>query len=226
MGKPINLNCNFLGEIPPTGAAGATTYYPCNDGFNLICTSSLGLGVLRKANDTGAQLQFDATAEVAWANIYFPPILDPAQGFYMETKMRMQNIGDNAALDADWGLVSVIDSTTWANLDDATMTSGARFHMDGNSADIRAQSTGGASSVSSTDTTVDNSTSAYKIFTIQGDGNGVVKLSIAAAMVLTSTSFLISTTIPLGMIFNIEKSSDDTLAVMQIDYVRLTGVSI
>ena len=226
MAKPISIYTGFVGEIPATGAAGSTTYYPTQDGINLVCTSTLGLGVLRKATDTGLQLQFDAVAEAAYAAIYLPPIIDPSKPFHMQTKLRLSNIGDNAALDADWGLVSVIDATTLANLDDASMTSGARFHMDGNSANIMAQGSGGAAAIASTDTTIDNVTTAYKVFDISSGGDGVVRMYAAAAAVLSSTSFAISTTIPLGVLINIEKTSDDTLAVLVADYLYVNGTSI
>lgn len=204
-----------------TGAVGGTLITP----NGLICTSALGLGVLQQTGGRGAQLQFDATAEVAYANIY-GPLLDVTKGFNVKCRTHLTNIGDNAALDVDFCMVDVVNATTIADLDDASVLNRVGFHMDGNSANILAQSLGGAT-LAKTDTTLDNVTTAgaYKTFSIHCTPAGVCTLRVDGVQVLTSSSFALDGTTAVRPFIGIEKVSDDTVCVVVIDYIEINGVS-
>lgn len=207
---------DFSTGCPATGAVASA-----GTGDSLIYGSALGLGVLPYAASgaytTGlAALQFDNTAEVALAYMQTAPVFNIAYGITFSTTLNLNDIGDAAALDTDWGIGDVLNATTRANLDDAGLTKGVRFHMDGNSANIMAQSIGGTTPITSTDTTADNVTTVttgLKRFDIIARPTGICELYVAGSRVLSSTVFDISTSGLFGAFINMEKTSDDTTAL-------------
>lgn len=230
MGTKVEIHERFIGWAPPTGAVAGPQYYHANGDALLVLSSALGLGVLHTAGSPSIYGQFDAVAEIAHASIYLPPILDPAKEIYVRMKKRMTAIGDNAALDVDWGLANVIDATTIADMGDASLTKYALFHLDGNSANILARSSDASTTVSATDTTIDNSLTVMKVFEIHKTSSGVVKLWIDGVQVLTSTTFAIPTssasTGALGVILNMEKTSDDTLGAWLLEELDIVGETV
>lgn len=216
------LNGQFL---TPTGAAGAAA--DVLEPAGLVAASVVGLGVKNVLIDGAAyDLEFDAVAEVADASIRCSANLLASKGATLEADLHMTNIGDNAALDADWGLCTLTDTAS-VRADIETAADLAMFHMDGNSANILAQSDNGTTDVAPTDTTIDNVTTAlsYKKFKTIVRPSGTVEFWIDGVRALASTVFAVATTALLGGIVNIEKTSDDTVAVLRMKRLRIAGAA-
>jgi hypothetical protein len=226
------------GETPPNGkgsivikltgheafaATGATAGDECVDGFEL--ESALGLGVLpTDAEDGGVTLQFDATAEIALASVRtFNDCFPVDKGLTFEVDLVVADKGDNAALDIDWGFGTALTTNSEANIDHADMVQLACFHMDGNSDNILAQSDDNTTDVANTDTTIDNdsTTDVSKKFKIVVRPTGSVEFWIAGARVLSSTTFALLSTAVVGAFVNVEKTSDDTTAVLIFKNLRI-----
>lgn len=226
MGQLIEIHERFLGAIPPTGATAGPTYLAVNGGHTLVLTSALGLGVTKVAGAPGIAGTFDAVAEVAHAGIYLPPILNPAKPFYVRGKFRLTNIGDANALDFDFGLANVIDATVLANMGDASLTKYALFHMDGNSANILCRASDSSATLSPTDTNIDNDTGVSKVFEIIRGATSQFYMYIDGARVLSGSTMPFSATGALGVILNMEKTSDDTEAAWLLEELDITGESV
>lgn len=213
---------DFTGVLPPTGAVAGPTYF---GPFQL--DSALGLGVLNGTGiDPYAQLEFDAVAEIASAAISTKIAFDSSKGMKFEADIHMTNIGDNVALDVDFGFVNVYDGTVRANIDDASLTRHALFHMDGASSSILLQSDDDSTDVAPVDTTLDNVTTAgaYKNFILIVRPTGLVEGYIDGVRVLSGTVFGIgSTAAAFAAIVNVEKTSDDTVAILRCSKLRVTG---
>jgi hypothetical protein len=206
-----------------TGAAGAGAIVHTN---GLRVTSALGLGVLNQdANDGGGQLEFDAVAEIAQASIETPVAFKVSGGITLDVELHLTDIGDNAALDVDWGMAAVLNATTRADLDDASTTSIAGFHMDGSADAILAQSDNGTTDVAPVDTGVVNvvTAGAYKKFKVIVRPAGTVEFWVDGVRKLPSTAFAVLATHVLGGFINMEKTSDNTTAVLKFRRFRMAG---
>ena len=221
MATQVNLVQNFTQDTAATGIVAGPVYSP----FGII-ESALGLGTLRTANDSGLTMEFDAVAEIAATSWEISPILDPKKGIYLEMTLRVSNIGDDATLDMYWGLYAEITDTIRQDSDDSGLTKHARFHMDGNSANILCESDDATTDVSAVDTTIDNVTGTNKVFIIQVDLTGGVKFYIDGSEVLSATTFKVSDTGPFGVFIGMEKTSNDTVAILLLEQVKLRGWTI
>lgn len=200
------------GKHEATGGTAGTIGY----GGGLLASSALGSGV----TDTGAggvTGAFDAVAEVAHASLY-GGIFKVSRGVTAEFELHLTNIGDDAALDTDWGLGSILTANSIADIDHADMAQLACFHMDGNSANILAQSDDATTDVAVVDTTVDNVTTAgaTKKFKIVGRSSGAIEFWVdddgaGYDRVLSSTTFAVSSAAVLNAFINMEKTSNDTV---------------
>lgn len=208
-----------------TGAASTTKFHPAG----LAAKSILGLGVSPLAAEGGgADLSFDAVAEVALASIRGVNATYPvAKGITLEAELVVADKGDNAALDIDWGLGSALTTNSEANIDHGDMVHLAAFHMDGNSDNILAQSDNDVTDVAPVDTTIDNdsTTDVPKRFKIVVRPTGVVEFWINEARVLASTAFAVGAAALLAPFVNMEKSSDDTTAQILLKKLRVAGGS-
>jgi hypothetical protein len=214
------LSSDFVGVFEASGAASATKYHAT--GFT--ATGTLGLGVHQIAGeDGGAQLDFDAVAEVANAVLYSPDVFPVDKGIRLEARLYLSDIGDAAALDVDWGLGTLLTANSRANIDHAEMVNLACFHLDGSSANILAQSDDDTTDVAPVDTTIDNALDTAKEFVILVRPTGAVEFWIDGARVLSTTTFAVGATAALCAFINLEKTSDDTTAVMVVDRIRVTG---
>jgi len=223
-----SLDYSYAGQgFTPTGAVAATNAF----GDGLLCKSILGLGNVAidgsATLNPACKLQFDAVAEIALASIRTPGVFQVDQGITMAATLHLENIGDAAALDTDWGFVHTLDTTTEANLDDATATQLATFHMDGNSANILVQSDDATTDVAAVDSTSDNvatdAAASFKDFFLLVRKNGNVTFWIDGTQILSSTTFaLLSTAVVYGII-NMEKTSDDTVAELNLASCRFAG---
>lgn len=213
----------FVYDAQPVDLTGAVagTSSPCGD---WTAHSVLGLGSTQDQAQGALSLAFDATAEVAQASIETPVCMSITKGISFEMVLNLEDIGDNAALDIDWGLGNVLDATTRANMDDGTLTQHVRFHMNGASANILAESDDGTTDVAAADTTIDNVVTAgsRKRFNIIARPDLSCELWIDEVQVLTSTSFLLASGL-FAAFFNMEKTSNDTTAEGVISYARAAG---
>lgn len=188
--------------------------------------SILGLGATLDPAVGGCSLAFDAVAEVAQVSIETPVCLSITKGIIAEFDLNAESIGDNAALDIDFGLFNVLDATTRANMDDATLTRKAAFHMDGNSANILFGSDDDTTDVAEVDTTVDNDTTAgaTKECVVVMRPSGIVECWVAGVRRLAATVFSVGAAAGLfGAACNAEKTNDDTTAEIVLKRARITG---
>lgn len=219
----IEIVKHFGSPITETGNNGGGTPVH-SDGLRLV--SALGLGVRNVAGaGGGADLEFDAVAEIAQASIETPDAFLVSAGVTFEARLHLPDIGDSTTLDIDWGLVAAITANSRADMDHADATDLALFHMDGNAADILAQSDNNTIDVPAADTTIDNVTTAgaYKDFKVIGRPDGTCEFWIDRVRVLSSTAFAVRTTAVLAGIINIEKTSNDTLAKVRVERFRVAG---
>lgn len=229
------------GQLPPNGvgsvelrltgaesfiATGATAGQ-LNGPAGFEVKSALGLGVLpNDAEGGGVKFQFDATAEVGLASLRTINDTWPVdQGITFEAKLVVADKGDNAALDIDFGLGTALTANSEADIDHADMAQLACFHMDGNSDNILAQSDDATTDVAPVDTTIDNdsATDVPKRFKIIVRPSGSVEFWIDGARVLSSTAFAVLSTAVLAAFVNVEKTSDDTTAVLLLSDLRVAG---
>ncbi len=212
---------DFLSPVTVTGATAGDLF-----SGDLRLVSALGLGVKNVVGaNGGVDLEFDAVAEVAQASIETEAIFLASKGVTFEARLHLPTNGDAAAFDADWGLGTALTANSRASIDHADMVNLAAFHMDGASTAINAQSDNNVTDVAPVDTTVVNVTTAlaYKEFKAIVRPAGTVEFWIDGARVLPSTVFAVATTAVLCGFINIEKTSDDTLAVLRIDRIRVAG---
>lgn len=177
-------------------------------------TNGLGTTVLAGG---GIQLAFDAVSEAAQAADYSERTFPIASNWILEGRMAVFNIGDNAALDIDIGVASASHATDFESVAEFVA-----LHLDGNALDIYAHSDDGTTDVAPTDTTVNAVDDTYFDFVIDGRDPTDVQIYINGVLVLGGTTFTLSAaTGPLKAIVEIEKTSDDTVADVRVDYLRV-----
>ncbi len=214
---------DFVAPLVETGAAGGGTVTNY-DGLRLV--SALGLGVKNVAGaNGGADLEFDAQAEIAQASIETPEVFKASGGVTFEARLHLPDIADAAAFDAVWGLVDGITANSRASMDHTDATDLALFHMDGNAAAILAESDDNTTDVSPVDTTIVNVVAAgsFKDFKIIIRTDGSAEFYIDGVRVLSSTTFAVRSTAVLGAIVNAEKTADATTAKIRIVKLRVAG---
>lgn len=208
-----------------TGAAGAAADFVQPGG--LVASSVLGLGLLNELVDGAAySLNFDAVAEVADASVRCSANLLASKGATLEVDLHLTDIGDATALDVDWGFATLVDTdSVKADLD--TAADNALFHMDGATATILCQSDNGTTDVAPTTSGLSNVTTAlaYKNCIVIVRPTGAVEFWIDKVRVASATTFAVATTALLGGIVNIEKTSDDTTAVLKFKRLRICGAA-
>jgi predicted RecA/RadA family phage recombinase len=187
--------------------------------------ATLGLGVTNSGGVIGPvipKLAFDAVAEIAQAAILSDGSVPVADGPIFEGRIAVFDIGDNAALDINWGLANASHGT---NAD--SITESAFFHLDGNALDVKAESDDGTTEVNATDTTVDAVDDAYAEYWIDARVLTNVKFYIDGVRVLSATTFkLNAATGPLKALVHIEKTSDDTLADVRVKRLTLRATDM
>lgn len=213
-------------EFISTGVGTASPMQTSGEaGGQVLATKQLGTGITSDAI-AGHLLTFDAVAEIATAGIESPGLMDGALGMTFEAEINMEDIGDAANLDADWGFV---DTHTEVEREDVEASVNlACFHMDGASANILAHSDDATTDVAAVDTTIDNVTTsaAWKKFKVIARIDGAIEFWIDNARVLSGTTFAIDPAIATyrGLV-NMEKTSNDTLGTLMLRNLRIAGVS-
>ncbi len=208
---------DFLGDYP----AAATAL----NGAAWTKTETLGLGVIGSDEANGVlKLVMDAVAEASTAALYMANApFDIDQNPIFEARVAIFDIGDDVALDINIGMASGTHATSF----DAVAEHIA-IHLDGLSLNILAQSKDGATTVAAVDTTLDAVDDTYfqvKIdMTDKADCKIYIDLEAGAGWqrVLAATTFDMSNySGTLTPIIHVEKTTNDTLADVRVDYVRV-----
>lgn len=136
-----------------------------------------------------------------------PAIFLASNGVTLEARLHLPDIGDPAALDADWGLVDSLTSNARADMDHADAVDIATFHLDGAVANILAQSDNNTIDVPATDTNIANDVTAgaFKDFKIIVRPTGGVEFWIDGVRMLPATAFAVRPTAVLAGTINLEK---------------------
>lgn len=172
---------------------------------------SLGLGVVATTDGVTFDAEFDAVAEAAYAGMLSDDAIDVDDGPIFEGWVASKEVGDNAALDRDWGFISAAPTT-----DVEAIAAFIAFHMD-NDLNIDAHSDDGTTDIAVTDTTVDAVDDTYAFYQIcLVDKAAPIMLingvQITAPTTLTLTAF----TGDLFVFFHMEKTNDDTVGKVGI----------
>lgn len=236
----VTVRLKRPGEMPPNGVGSVVLNLTGHEAFTATgatagtspvgafdAKSILGLGwTMTDAEDGGLTGTFDATAEVALASLRTRNDCLPVdKGITFEADICVSDKGDAAALDIDFGLGTALTTNSEADIDHADMAQLACFHLDGNSDDVYAQSDDATTDVAAVDTTVNNdsTTDTFKRYKIVVRPTGTVEFWVDGARKLSSTAFALLSTALVGAFVNMEKTSDDTTAVIQVRNLRVAG---
>lgn len=182
-----------------------------------------GLGVAATAlGGMELTLAFDAVAEAAMAALYSADSVPVADGPIFEGRIAIYDIGDDAALDINFGLANGTHATDFDAVAEAVV-----FHLDGNALDIKAESDDGTTEVAATDTTVNAVDDTYAEYWIDCRDPADCKLYINGVLVLSDTDFVLSAaTGPLVPIVHVEKTSNDTTADVRVEWLGVRSTDL
>lgn len=182
-----------------------------------------GLGVTQVAlGGTDLSLSFDAVAEAAMAALYSVDTIPVADGPIFEGRIAVYDIGDDAALDINFGLANGTHATDFDSVTEAVV-----FHLDGSALDIKAESDDGTTEVAATDTTVDAVDDTYFEVWIDARDLTSVKLYIDGVRVLSGSTFkLDAATGPVFPIVHVEKTSNDTTADVRVEWIGVRSTDL
>lgn len=145
-----------------------------------------------------------------------------ADGPIFECVLTFDEKGDNAAVDINFGLAN---NTHDSDCD--AITESVFFHVDGNSADICAESDDGTTEVNATDTTVDLTEDTYNEFWIDARDPSSVKLYIDGVRVLSGTTFVLSNaTGPMKALVHVEKSGGTHVPSLKIESLTVRSTDL
>lgn len=182
-----------------------------------------GLGVAAAAyGGTELKLAFDAVAEAAMAAVYAADTVPLADGPICEMQVAIYDIGDDAALDINFGLANGTHATDFDSVTESVV-----FHLDGSALDIKAESDDGTTEVAATDTTKNAVDDTYFEVWIDARDLSDVKLYVDGVQVLSSTSFVLSdATGPVVPIVHVEKTSNDTTADVRVKAIEVRSTDL
>lgn len=207
----ITFDEDFVGDYPAAGSAMAAPWTK---------VETNGLGVVGTAASNGVlTFAFDAVAEAATAALYIANLpFDVDDDPIVEFRLAVFDIGDDAALDINFGLASGTHAT-----DFDSVSQYAAFHLDGTDLSVKCRSKDGTTTVADTDTTVDLVDDTYATFKIDATDKADVKFYINGTRVLSSTTFTLAAySSRLTPIVHVEKTSNDTTADVRVDRIRVT----
>lgn len=214
----LELFDDFIGDYP----AAATGI---NWGWTKTETNGLGVTSSDEANGV-LKFAADAVTEAACANLFHEnAAFDVDQNPIFEAKLAIFDIGDDAAVDFDFGLASDDHGTDFESI-----AAFAAFHLDGTDLSLKAHSDDGASDVAAVDSAVDLVDDTYYEFRIDVTDKTDVKFYYRAlgantwTRICSSTTFTLSNyTGTLSPIIMVEKTSDNSTFDLRADWVRVRG---
>lgn len=215
------IDDDFIDDWPAAGTALPLGSQPW------LKVETLGLGVIDSVEANGVKkFVFDAILEAATAALYMPTTpFDVDQKPIFEIRLAVFEIGDDAALDINFGLASGTHATDFDSVGEYVA-----FHLDGTDLSIKCQSEDGATTRTPVDTLLDLTDDVYAMFKIDVtdkadvkffvdlDGNGYVRVATGTTFTLANYSG------QLTPIVHVEKSSNDTLADVRADRIRVQSV--
>lgn len=225
--KPVNDRDFYVGTVVGDAVAADTTVvvnlnvkpvYEIELGVGeWTVADTLGLGTLKKIGGQAYRMEFDATAEAALASLLSDRSFLVTANAIAEFEIAVVGNGDSAVLDINVGVANAGHAT-----DGDTITESCFVHIDGTSLNILAESDDGTTEVSATDTTVDYvEGTAFQVWFDLRDPSDV-QIYIDGVLVLSGTTFdLSAATGPLKALIHMEKTSDDTVAILDAIFARV-----
>lgn len=213
----IDFFDDFLGDYPANSTA--LTESP----WTKVETNALGVISSDEANGV-LKFSADVQVEAATAALYMQAApIHPSTNPIIEFRMAVFDIGDDAALDINFGLAND------THADDADqITDSIFFHLDGTDLSVLCECDDGSNETAAVDSTIDLTDDTYARFKIDctdlsdikfyidlEDGNGYQR-------VLSSTTFSVAAmTNTLTPIIHVEKTSNDTTFDIRFDWCRI-----
>ncbi len=210
----VVLDDDFLGDYPA-----AATAFDLTQPWIKVETN--GLGVIESSEANGVlKFGFDAVVEAAIAVLYMPAIpFDIDKKPIFECRLAVFDIGDDAALDINFGLASGTHATLFDSVSEYAV-----FHLDGSDLSVSCQSADGTTTVAATDTLVDLVDDIYANFRIDMTDLTDVKFFINGARMLSGTTFDMSNySGRLTPIVHVGKISNNTTADVRVDRIRVSA---
>lgn len=214
------LDDHFIGDFPAAATAIANGY--------LTKVETNGLGVISQDVANGVlKFSFDAVAEAATAALYYvnSPFA-PAKGGVAEFILAVHAIGDDAALDINFGLASDTHAT-----DFDAIAEFVAFHLDGNDLSLKIHSDDGTTDTAAVDTGIDLVAATNYKFKIDYSNLSSVKFYYAPIggtyrqLAENSTFDVSDSSANWTPIVHVEKTSNDTVADVRLDRWRVEAKS-
>ena len=217
----ILIDDDFLGDWPAAASAlsGQGPY-----AWTKTETNGLGVTSVDVANGV-LKFAADAVEEAATANLFMEnsPV-DVDDGPIFEAIVGVWDIGDDAAVDFDFGLASDDHGTDFESI-----AAFAAFHLDGNDLSLKAHSDDGTTDTAAVDSGVDLVDDTFYAFKIDGTDKSDVRFyyralgaGVAWTRINSGTTYDISaysgTLTPIVMA---EKTSNDSTFDLRADRVRV-----
>lgn len=183
-----------------------------------------GLGVTQPSLGSPIlKLAFDAVAEVAMAALYSTDTIPVADGPIFECKLAIYDIGDDAALDINFGVANGTHGT-----DFDSVTESAVFHLDGSDLSVSVESDDGTTEVAADDTGVDLVDDTFAYFWIDCRDLANIKYYINGVRVDDTAVLhkLDNATGPLLAIVHVEKTSNDTTADVRVEQMTVRSTDL
>jgi hypothetical protein len=128
------------------------------------------------------------------------------EGFIVEGRMAVYDIGDEASLDINIGIANDTHAS-----DADSITESVFLHLDGTALDIKAESDDGTTEVAATDTTVNAVADTYFDFAFDCRDLEDIKIYIDGVRVLSSSTFKLDEAAgPMKLLAHMEKGANDT----------------
>lgn len=216
-----------LGVAVGDAASAATTMrVRLNERARYLIDSRFGLWTTEATNGEGvtslygggAKLSFDAVAEAAQAALYSERGVPANSNPILEGRIAIYNIGDDAALDIDIGLASGSHAT-----DFESVANFVGLHFDGNDLSIKVMSDDGTTDVAAADSTIDAVDDTWLEFWIDARNQSNVRIYVNGVDIVPvgTTLTLAAASNALKALAMMEKTSNDTVADLRIDFLRV-----
>ena len=165
----------------------------------------------------GTTMILGTTAEAQKVDLLSERSFAVASNWIAEGEVNIVTNGDASALDFNIGVASGTHAT-----DFDAIAEFVSLQVDGNSANINAQSDDGTTDVAPVDTTLDFTAGTPFSFKIDGRDPSSVKVYIDGVRVNSATTFTLAAAAgPLKLIAHVEKTSDDSPGTFQINRLRV-----
>ena len=225
--KPVNDRDFFIGTVSEDAlGADATCFINLNvrpehiielgkGKWTLAGTN--GLGTVHKIGGEEVRMEFDAVIEAALASLLSDRSFDVAANAIVEFKITIAGNGDDAALDINVGIANAGHAT-----DADSITESCFVHIDGNVLDILLESDDGAIEVAAIDSTIDYvEGTPFEVWMDMRDPADI-QIYINGVLALPGTTFrLDAATGPLKALIHVEKTSNDTVGVVDTEFIRV-----